>query len=262
MNDTSEATGTDSPEKTPRIPLWTRFLGYVKRKENERRTKKESVPALDRAARLTSNATIWIAIFTCVSIVVNAGMFLILRRQLNLTRQEVVGQYAAIIQFRVDPPAKNSNAISVSFLNGGEIPSPVAYANFQITIAAFPNGEVLWKSETYKRIAYQIGKNSNGGVWDFDVPLIESSDSAYLTQKRTVRIEGTYTYDNGFGDKISIPVCQSLLGFYTLYHPDGSSNSDGNRFLDCADMASKLIILNKAQLSPYKKQPTAQPKLN
>ena len=50
---------------------------------SERGAKKEQETAPDKAARITASATRWIAIFTLVSVLVNAGMFLVLRRQLR-----------------------------------------------------------------------------------------------------------------------------------------------------------------------------------
>lgn len=47
-------------EKTGR-QWWSRFVGYVKRKFQERKAKKEKETTQDRAARRTANATVWIA---------------------------------------------------------------------------------------------------------------------------------------------------------------------------------------------------------
>lgn len=182
----------------------------------------------------------------------------VMKGQLSLTRQQVVAQYSAVVWFRVDPPARN--LINVYFLNAGEGISPISHVNFQISVTNFPDGDVLSKSQVYERTVYQMRKGDNGPIGSFYVPFIEDSDLQYLTQKRTVHIEGTYTYDNGFGDEKTIPICQSFLGRYTIYNPDGSSGGNNPQFLDCSDTTSRLAILAKEQLRPPKKRPQANQK--
>jgi hypothetical protein len=65
---------------------WTRLVSYVKRKMHERSTKKKKESAIDRAARRTANATVWLAIFTVVLAVVSGLTLFILKRQLGEMR--------------------------------------------------------------------------------------------------------------------------------------------------------------------------------
>lgn len=73
MEDTEDGENTNPPIKAPRQNRWGRFVGYIKRKLHERKTKKEHESPTDRAARRTAHATVWIAAFTVVMALVGAG---------------------------------------------------------------------------------------------------------------------------------------------------------------------------------------------
>jgi hypothetical protein len=62
---------------------WVRFVGYIKRKANERRTKKQNEIPTDKAARRTAVATIWMAIFTFVLASTSGFTIWILKNQLR-----------------------------------------------------------------------------------------------------------------------------------------------------------------------------------
>jgi hypothetical protein len=63
-----------------------RFIGYIKRKVQERRAKKQQETPTEKAARRTAVATVWIAFFTFVSIAVSGGTLWVLKRQLTEIR--------------------------------------------------------------------------------------------------------------------------------------------------------------------------------
>jgi hypothetical protein len=116
MENPEKPTNTDTPVTQP---WWVRFIRYAKRKMDERTAKKRYETPTDKAARVTSNATVWIAAFTFVSLVVSSSTFVILRSQLKemhdggvdthtlaqlainqttLIRQELVGTQAAVLK--------------------------------------------------------------------------------------------------------------------------------------------------------------------
>jgi|SRR5579872_140390 len=45
---------------------WDRFVGYITSELDERKARKQQESSVDRAARRTATATVWMAIFTCV----------------------------------------------------------------------------------------------------------------------------------------------------------------------------------------------------
>lgn len=67
----------------PHSKWWTRFVGYVKSQMDKRRSKTEQETPADKAARLTAKATVWMAFFTLVIVIVNLGTLWVLNKQLG-----------------------------------------------------------------------------------------------------------------------------------------------------------------------------------
>ena len=59
-----------------------RFVSYAKRKMDQRAATKATETAADKAARITAQATVWMAVFTFVLCFISVGTLLILRNQL------------------------------------------------------------------------------------------------------------------------------------------------------------------------------------
>lgn len=84
MEDAGDSAQPDLEGKKPSDSWWVRFISYVKnRTTHERRTKKQKESPVDRAARRTAAATIWMAVFTVILTLVSGGTLLILKRQLK-----------------------------------------------------------------------------------------------------------------------------------------------------------------------------------
>ena len=83
LNDTDN--GADAERQMERLfrRWWRQLNSYVTRKKKERRAKKLAENVADLAARRTALATVWIAIFTFVSIAVSGGTLLVLKGQLR-----------------------------------------------------------------------------------------------------------------------------------------------------------------------------------
>lgn len=72
MEQNEAGQSTNAPVNAPSRNWGGRLIGYIKRKRHERKAKKEKETSVERAARLTSQATIWIAVFT-VAMAIFAG---------------------------------------------------------------------------------------------------------------------------------------------------------------------------------------------
>ena len=83
MENTEKPASADAPITPRRDSWWIRLTRYAKHKMDERAAKKQKETPADRAARVTANATLWMAIFTFVSIAVSFGTFWILKSQLR-----------------------------------------------------------------------------------------------------------------------------------------------------------------------------------
>jgi len=82
LTDAKEGSTSNAPVEAPRKNTWIRFIGYVKRKAEERAAKKKNEAPTDQAARRTAVATIWMAIFTCILAATSGLTIWILKNQL------------------------------------------------------------------------------------------------------------------------------------------------------------------------------------
>lgn len=83
MENTEKPASTNAPITQSRDNWWIRLIRYPKRKVDERAAKKQKETPSDRAARITADATKWIAVFTFVSVAVSFFTFVILKSQLK-----------------------------------------------------------------------------------------------------------------------------------------------------------------------------------
>jgi hypothetical protein len=76
----------DQPAAKPVPPppsLWVRFVGKIESKLQERKAKKAAETPVDRAARITATATVWMAAFTAVLVAVGILTLYVLKTQLK-----------------------------------------------------------------------------------------------------------------------------------------------------------------------------------
>jgi hypothetical protein len=84
MPDAENGQDPNTPIKTPSKDRgWIWFISYVKREMHERHAKKQEESTVDRAARHTANATIWLAVFTVILAATSLGTVWILKNQLK-----------------------------------------------------------------------------------------------------------------------------------------------------------------------------------
>jgi len=83
LTDAKEPPNSAPQVQAPRDNWWVRFVGYVKRKSEERTAKKKNETSTDKAARRTAVATIWMAIFTCILAATSGLTICVLRNQLK-----------------------------------------------------------------------------------------------------------------------------------------------------------------------------------
>lgn len=79
MENEDESSNPGAQIEAPRKNGWVRFVGYIKRKRDERAAKKQNETPTDKAARRTAVATIWMAIFTFVLAATSAFTIWILK---------------------------------------------------------------------------------------------------------------------------------------------------------------------------------------
>jgi hypothetical protein len=78
----NESQSASKPASKPE-GWWVRFVSKIEGKLQQRKTKKAQETPVDRAARITANATVWMAAFTAVLVLVGIGTLCILKNQLH-----------------------------------------------------------------------------------------------------------------------------------------------------------------------------------
>ncbi len=269
MENTEKPANTDAPIPQPRDSWWIRLIRYVKRKMDERAAKKQKEPPMDRAARITAKATVWIAFFTFVSVAVSVFTFLILKSQLRemhdggidthnlavaagkqaeaardqarLLRQQMVGTMGAHIE--IGGPELINNKLRIVWIKSGQVIPQEFNASFQIGTATFPSLKPLWKSQVY-----EVRKKPFYGFReDYRLPDFSKTNQQFDTQKQTITVRGQYEYDNGFGDKFPQPFCSVYMGSYSYSATSGGQVSGGG-FIGCEDLKDRLAQISRREL--------------
>ncbi len=153
-----------------------------------------------------------------------------MQRQNILTRQQLVGTQGAIVKFQFNLDLRG---LLVSIFD--EVRHvPVRRLTFSFTVSrrTLPEEAELWKGKTITINAPVL--STQGGIErTYALPdNIIASWEAIRHWKQTVRLEGKLVYDNGFGDIISQPICQSFLAPWNIQFEPGRFNGGGG-FSDC-----------------------------
>ena len=245
MENTEKPAGTDTHVTEPRDKWWAPLIRYAKRKRDERAVKRQNETPADRAARVTASATLWIAVFTLVSVGVSFGTYMILKSQLNemhdggvdthtlaqqalsqgtLLRQQVVGTFAAAIPKGIPRPESITDAellhyqgISLNYVNVGKVKATNFIAEATMIRQSLPSYKPLGLPERKQISKLQIRPNdqtsSQGGSGDsayitfYGESLTERDVTSLHGLQETLEISGYFQYDNGFGEIIHEPFC-------------------------------------------------------
>ncbi len=118
---------------------WTRLIGYVKVKFQQHKAKKEQEPPSDRAARLTSHATFWMALFTFVLSITSVVTVCVLRNQLKAMRIDQRA-WISVATPRTKPPVNDPilHIKTITITNTGKTPALQLTAHLFVEVV--PNG--------------------------------------------------------------------------------------------------------------------------
>jgi hypothetical protein len=175
-----------------------------------------------------------------------------IQKQTTLTRQQLVGSQAAVVNVWPSPGIENppemtssgigSPGFNIAFKNDGNIIANGFYARLK-------NHRIILPSEKAA---------SDPLPCDFDLPILskekpkdfQCSLVGFLTEKvwlsmeklnQTIAVDGTYSYGNGFGEQVTEKVCLRFVPqVRTKYGLDG----DGN-FVSCDRFPATLDRLMK-----------------
>jgi hypothetical protein len=187
MENRGKPTKTKAPIAQPGDNWWIRLISYMKRKMDEGAAKKKNETAVDRAARVTAKATVWIAFFTFVSIAISTVTLLILKGQLtemheggvdiHTTSYRELRPYVHVTKYEfTGNPIKGEMAHGkASIINSGRTPAVNLHGCSDITIK--PNGDPMTDdfpcpapNNPKRQTAEEVSKFVLGsGISDFSV---------------------------------------------------------------------------------------------
>ncbi len=139
MENTGEGQCANGQIAQPCKNWWTRLIGNIKSKLQQRKAKKQQESTADRLARLTANATLWMAVFTFFLASTSIGTVGILVNQLTEMRDEQrawvgVQDTVAFGGFTEAEPWK----VTVVFVNSGRTPARNVQSSAMFVTSPFP----------------------------------------------------------------------------------------------------------------------------
>jgi hypothetical protein len=253
VENTNKPASTDTPIKQPRDNWRIRLIRVVKRKKEERAAKKQKETTADRAARVTANATVWIA---CVSIVVGLGTFWLLEKQTEATQAAVI---VAVGPWMNPTEQVNIWTVGVKLRNFGHGPAHCTKTALYVERQTVPDGVLIgvrcpWNIDLGEvpsptdptEVSQSVVRNPESKVYipDADLALIYDT-------KETIKLSGKITFDNGFSQREE-PVCFKYFGV-TIRNRDGSIQSGPRGYpLACDEFESQYRAVMDMKEAAFK----------
>jgi hypothetical protein len=273
MENTDKSDNTSPPIQQSRDWWWVRFVRYAKRKINERAAKRQKETPTDRTARVTANATVWIAVFTFVSVAVSVGTFLILRSQLRelhdggvdthtlaqqavnqttLLRQQVVGTQAAALRFSTGFSAEG---FEIGVVNIHDVAAIGTHITIRMTLASLPKGLPLSRPVINEvTVPFIVKDKPFGRQWPVPWPQQEFRGNDW-PGKRAVRVDGEYSYEDGFGNKVSESFCTVYLPRFRIVMKGESASGEGSVPCEGLEYTIRDVQARMKEAAEEKKSP-------
>jgi hypothetical protein len=176
------------------------------------------------------------------------GQLTELRQQTTLTRQQVVGTYAAVVRIvdfaGISLQETGHDTIDVAFRNDGRTISKEAHANFYAQRMKLPDGELIGEPFSQCFLTPSVITPDPRDTKLAPCPLVGLSKidwEAMHALKQTIGIRGNLTYDNGFGDSVPTKICLDFVPkIRTKFGEDGEGN-----FISCDSFPGRLQYLQE-----------------
>jgi len=137
-----------------------------------------------------------------------SGANQISQQQAMIMRQQLVGTQAAVLKFTT---GFNLEGFFIGFTNIHDVAATGAQVTIHMTPVSLPMELPLGEPITGEVTFPIVDKDTPvSQMWPVPWPLQEFRGNDW-PGKRAVRVEGAYTYGNGFGDKISESFCTVWL---------------------------------------------------
>lgn len=165
------------------------------------------------------------------------------QKQTLLMRQQIIGTSGAVVNFA---PNIAGDKLYPVLENHGHVVSPNAHIKFQMSTAPLFDLNKMTLVGSYSETIPQL----TVGGWNhpYDIGLNPGRD--FINQKYTVKIEGTYDFDNGFGDRFTDKFCYLYLAHYLAKTDDGGTENGGPGFWPCDQFQEKLHFVRTRYVKP------------
>ena len=167
------------------------------------------------------------------------------QKQFLMYRDQVIGTSASVLED--ESPHWDLNKLSFGLSHRGQLISTNTTINVRITPLTFPGLRQLGQTRSYSEMIPQIDKG-----WGMNYPAPFSAPPTSIeSQSVTIKIEGNFNYDNGFGQRFDKTFCYLYIGSYVFdIAPQSQAiSSGGNSFYTCSQFPIELESVRQAKLS-------------
>jgi len=168
-----------------------------------------------------------------------------IQKQTTLMRQQMVGMEAAVVEIPEADPQLNGDSlgraanVTVNFGNSGHIIARNVHVSLEISRWTLPQERALGKPiyQDWTIAAISPNKTPIAHVIRLNLP----ADQMVLLNEmqQTIKISGSFVYDNGFSDIVTQPICSKYL-FYVARNKSGRETGRGGGFQSCEQFPAAL----------------------
>ena len=168
------------------------------------------------------------------------------KNQADLQREQLEGTMAAVVRLeepRVTPDPITGRPLLVMLLLNQEnrMMARNVYVRFEIKTTSFPRTDTLLQSIPKTIEIPQLSKSSGKNYF---LSNFTKQDEQFVTQKKTLTVEGKFGFDDGFDNKVEQPFCYSYIGIYNFKNEQtAGSTSGGGGFIPCGEFGERVAYL-------------------
>jgi hypothetical protein len=205
----NQAQATTQQRKRSHEYIWTRAINYIKSEMQERRAQRQKENPTEQSARITANATRWIAFFSFALAACAVYQFIILGRQLTVMRED---ERAWVVLKGVGPKPELDKPWEVWAIltNTGKSPAN----NLRVSCRLDPvHGETEFLPEpAYETSTLLAPKaETHCSLNPLAIPTFTQEVQNLLTRReKTIYVHGTTVYDDIFRQTHWFIFCRAM----------------------------------------------------
>jgi hypothetical protein len=244
LTDETCGDGPNDPIDQPRGKWRLRFVGYIECKMHERRAKRKKETPVENSARVTTRATVWMAIFTAILAGVGIATYCVLKNQLGEMRKTGIDAettkrlderaWMGVVGFGPAPEIGKSWSLVGTFSNTGKTPAKKVHLACTVEPAS-DEASIKWTAPTVQKPSLT---SPNGQTLCIMHPISQTNvEEPKLVQKNlddlaqtTLFVYGSVVYQDIFGMWHWLTFCSSMAkdGHSFDACKEGNDTGDGD----------------------------------